>query len=270
MARDYAFFLGGADLEMMEIARLLRDRRTADPAYAMHAKPLPWGAGVSVYGDAAGAALARGETPVLVELRNDVGLPADRVIDVDHHGGRAGDDKPTSIEQVFALLGRPPRQWTRRLALVAANDRGYIPGLVAAGATPDEIAAIRAEDRAAQGITAEDETEAERAVAQWEQHCGGALTVVTLGHDRFAAVSDRLHRGLGGPGYASLLVLGRSEAQYDGSGDVIACLSRAVSDSWCGGALPERGFWGCRYRSLGVRSAPEARDFLLQLLSTAA
>ena len=260
------FFLGGADLEMVEIARLLRDRRPGDPVYAVHSRPLPWGVGVSAYGNATREALAHGATPVLIELHNDLALPADRIIEIDHHGDRAGAGRPTSIEQVFALLGRPPEQWTRRLALVAANDRGYIPGLIATGATPNEIVAIRAEDRAAQGITTAEEEEAARAVAAREQLGGGAITVVTLAHDRFAAVSDRLHRGLGGPGYAALLTLGAGEAQYDGSGAAIARLSGAVPGSWHGGALPERGFWGCRYASLGVADAAAARCRLLPLL----
>jgi hypothetical protein len=252
---------------MVEIRRLLGGRRPGDPAYVMHAKPLPWGAGVSAYGAAAPDTLARGETPVLIELRNDLGLPPDRIVEIDHHGERAGIDKPTSIEQVFALLGRPRGQWTRRLDLVAANDRGYIPGLLGAGASREEAAAIRAEDRMAQGITPADENAAAQAVERREELAGGALTLVELPHDRFAAVSDRLHRGLGGPGYEALLILGRSEAQYDGPGDVVVRLGAAVAGSWRGGSLPAHGFWGCRYEALGAGDAAGARRLLLPIIT---
>lgn len=265
-----AFFLGGADLEMVEIEKLLRDRQPSDPPYSLCAKRLPWGAGISAYRAEAEAALARGDMLVLVELRNDLNLPTDRIVEVDHHGERAGADKPTSIEQVYTLLGRPrPRASAarRRLELVIANDRGYIPGLLAARATPAEAAAIRAKDRRAQGITTAEEEAAAEAAARRQTLNDGDLTIVELPHDRFAAVSDRLHQGLGGPGYRSLLILGYSEAQYDGSGNVVARLSAAVPGSWCGGALPQRGFWGCRYASLGAADGAAARPRLLQMIA---
>ena len=149
----YRFFLGGRDLEMVEIRRLL-DRHAAG---RIEDKRLAWGAALSAYREELLAALARGETPVMIELADD--LLADlfdraRVIVVDHHGPLAGHDRPTSIEQVFALLGLPAAAWTRRLALVAANDRAHVAGMRALGATPDEIAEIRAADRAAQGVSA--------------------------------------------------------------------------------------------------------------------
>ena len=67
--------------------------------------------------------------------------------DIDHHNER--DHEPASIVQVAELLGVA---LTRREQLVAANDRGYIPALRAAGATDAEVADIRRADRAAQGV----------------------------------------------------------------------------------------------------------------------
>ena len=104
----YRFFLGGRDLEMVEIRRLL-DRHAAG---RIEDKRLAWGAALSAYREELLAALARGETPVMIELADD--LLADlfdraRVIVVDHHGPLAGHDRPTSIEQVFALLGSAGR-----------------------------------------------------------------------------------------------------------------------------------------------------------------
>ena len=71
-------------------------------------------------------------------------------IDVDHHGSRSGE--PASIIQVLSLLGIEP---SRKQLLIAANDSGFIPGIVAAGDSAAEIAEIRALDRATQGITPE-------------------------------------------------------------------------------------------------------------------
>ena len=150
------FFLGGRDLEMLEIRRLL-DRHAAG---RIEDKGLAWGAALSAYREELLAALSRGETPVLIELMDDL-PPAlfdrGRVIVVDHHGPLAGHDRPTSIEQVFALLGLPAAAWTRHLALVAANDRAHVVGMRALGATAQEIAEIRAADRAVQGVSAADE-----------------------------------------------------------------------------------------------------------------
>ena len=48
---------------------------------------------------------------VLVELDDDLGLSggpdAVRVVAIDHHGNRAGADRPTSLEQGFERLDRP-------------------------------------------------------------------------------------------------------------------------------------------------------------------
>ncbi len=62
---------------------------------------------------------------------------------------QASYDKPTSLQQIFALLGLSAERWTRWFALVAANDRGHIAEMVGLGATPEEIAQVRAADRAA-------------------------------------------------------------------------------------------------------------------------
>ena len=154
---DLVFFLGGHDLEMDTIRELL-ERRAAG---RWHDRGLAWGARASAYREEIEAALAAGETPVLVELEDDVGLDGRCVVIVDHHGESAGAERPTSLEQVFAWLALPPGEWTRWHELVAANDRGYIPALVEAGASIEEIREVRAADRGAQGIT-----EAEERAAQ--------------------------------------------------------------------------------------------------------
>lgn len=237
------FFLGGADLEMEAIAGLLA--RHAPGRYTD--KGLAWGAGISDYADDIRAALGRGETPVLVELADD--LPSDaidraRTIVVDHHGPRAGADRPSSLEQVFRLLGRPRHEWTREYQLIAANDIGHVAAMRALQppATAEEMREIRARDRRAQGLTEAEERAAEAAVA--ERAVTGRLTAVTVPGNRASAVADRMEPLLGGPGFDALMVAMADEMAVFADGDTIRWLSERVPGSWSGGALPGRGFWG--------------------------
>lgn len=143
--------LGGADLEMREIARLLR---AAGLGACIVDRRLRWGARASAVRREIAAALAGGGRAILVELTDDLPptWPRVRLYLVDHHGARAGRDAPSSIEQVYALIPphlRPP--WSRRRGLVVANDIGHIALMRLRGATPGEITRLRSEDRAAQG-----------------------------------------------------------------------------------------------------------------------
>lgn len=234
------FFLGGYDLEMLTIRELLEK---AAPG-RFHDKRLAWGARATEYKEEIGACLHRGETPVLVELKDDLDLPPGCVIVVDHHGARAGSDRPSSLHQVFDLLRLPLERWTHWFDLVAANDRGYIPALLEMGVTLEEIARIRAADRAAQGVTPDEEVEGGRALSQVETVMNGMLTLVRLSHTRTVAVTDRLEPTLGGPGYRNLLVISPRQVNFFGAGNLVVFLDRAFPRGWCGGALPERGFWG--------------------------
>ena len=247
------FFLGGRDLEMLEIRRLLE----AHAQGRFHDAGLRWGAKASAYAAAIEASLAAGDAPVLVELEDDLGIDPARKVVVDHHGPAAGAAAPTSLEQVHALLGLPPESLTRRQRLVAANDRGYIPALLEAGATRAEIAAIRAEDRAAQGVTASEEVEAEEAVRRAETRCGGRLTVVTSESGRVAPVADRLDAALGGPGCRNLLVVSPAEVSFSGEGRVVLALAEAHPEGWWGGSLPERGYWGASPAPEGLAALVE-------------
>lgn len=233
------FLLGGHDLEMLTIRELLH---THVPECFVD-KGLSWGARASDYRTEIEAALKAGRTPALVELADDMGLDGKAVI-IDHHGPLAGADKPTALHQVFDLLKLPPQVWTRRMELVAANDRGHIAGMLAVGATKDEIVAIRTADRAAQGITPQQEQQAAEAIASAETVCNGRLTIVRLPHNRTAAVADRLAPELGGAGYENLLVISPAEVNFFGAGPLVLLLDQAFPGGWYGGSLPERGFWG--------------------------
>lgn len=254
------FFLGGRDLEMVTIRDLLAERAPG----RWHDQGLAWGAKASAYDAEIEAARANGLVPVMVELEDDLGLTvggdAGSFIVVDHHGPRAGRDRPTSLHQVFALLEVEPAHWSRWFDLVAANDLGHIPAMTARGATPEEIRRVRAADRAAQGITAEQEAQAEQAAAAPQHLAGGLLTVVALPHDRTAAVADRLAPELGGPGCENLLILGPTSVHFFGAGELVLALDRTLPGGWYGGALPDRGFWG------HAVPVPDALAYLIGLL----
>lgn len=172
-------FLGGNDAEMNEIRQVLIQNgiETQD-------KNLGWGAKASAYAEEIAAAALSGKTVVTVELERDIELP-EGSIEVDHHGDRSSE--PASILQVLSLLGLEP---TRMQLLLAANDSGFIPAMLAQGATQEEVAAVRLLDRQAQGITPEQEAEAERAISVAETING--VTVVRMAHSKCATVTDRL------------------------------------------------------------------------------
>ena len=234
------FFLGGYDLEMITIRDLLAQE--APDRFYDHA--LLWGANASAYQDELRATLSDGWIPVLVELPDDIGLDPDTIIVVDHHGERAGKDRPTALHQVFDLLALPPERWTRWFDLVVANDSGYIPAMAALGASTEEMVRVRAADRAAQGITPEEDAQGQRAVDQATSMAEGRLTVVRLEHAHTATVTDRLHTELGGPGYENLLVISPDEVNVFGPGELVAALDAAFPGGWYGGSLPDRGYWG--------------------------
>jgi hypothetical protein len=233
------FCLGGHDLEMLTIKQLLEEN--AQPVLD---KQLNWGAAASAYSSEIEHALQQNITPVLIELQNDLKRNTEQIIFIDHHGSEAGEDQPTALHQVFELLCLPVQQWTRWFELVAANDRGYIPALQALKTSQAEIIQVRQADRCAQGISFADEIAAQEAIATMEIKADGALNVVYLNHSRTTAVVDALHPALGGVGYQNCLVVSLQELNFFGDGQCVQALAQAFPDSWYGGSLPTRGFWG--------------------------
>jgi len=262
--KNLVFFLGGADAEMVQI-----EKRLAEAGASFITKGLGWGAHASAYATEIVQASAEDKTIVLVELDNmsapktewspekvAVVLPEGTIV-VDHHGERAGE--PASILQVLNLLGIEP---TRLDLLIAANDSGFIPAMIAMGATPEEVAKVRLADRNAQGITPEMEAEAVRAISQAET--SGRLTVAHMSHSKTATVTDRLHKGAGGAGYDQLLVVsGDGEKNFFGDGKLCADLKEKF-EGWNGGSgLGTEGgnaFWG------GYPDATEVENFIREQL----
>lgn len=240
---NLVIFLGGYDAEMLAIADACREA-----GVTIADKHLGWGASASAYKEEIAQAISEGKQPVLVELTLDIELPASAIV-VDHHNENAG--KPASILQVLDLLGVEP---TRRQLLIAANDSGYIPAMLALGATPEEVAAVRLADRSAQGISSEQEREAERAIAAAEVVNG--VTIVKMAHSKTATVCDRLFNP--DKEQRLLILSGDGESNFFGNGELCKLLQGEDTGAktaegytiyshfggWIGGNLPQSGFWG--------------------------
>lgn len=145
---DFLFILGGADLEMVEIKRLLTANGFAE-GKNMADHHLAWGAKLSDYQ----SLFNDTQTFVGIELLQDIAPPA-HYINIDHHNENSF--KPSSLEQVVELLENDLKlkiEFTRDMQLIAANDKGYIPAMIQIGATPEEIADIRHRARETLEIT---------------------------------------------------------------------------------------------------------------------
>lgn len=245
MTARYAFFLGGHDLEMETIKRLLTTRCGDAVVYD---KGLGWGAKATDYANEIKRERRNGRRVVLIELITGIHSEDDSII-IDHHNERAGHSRPTSLEQVFDLLNLDrSKDWSRTFDLVSANDRGHISGMLALDppASESETEAIRRADRAAQGVTEQEERMAIEAISNAARLGGGKLTVVRCPHDRASVVADIIDSRLGGAGFENLLVMGPAEVDFFGTGTVVSWLAANHEGSWFGGDLPERGFWGAK------------------------
>lgn len=258
--KNYVIFAGGHDGEMTEITRVCREA-----GVEVIDKNLSWGAKVSDYTADIAKVVTVGKVPVLVELTLDAELPANAIV-VDHHNENAG--RPASLLQVLSLLGIEP---TRRQQLIAANDSGYIPAMLAMGATPEEVAEVRYADRAAQGITPEQEREAERAIAAAEVING--VTIIRMSHSKSSTVCDRLFQ----PGKEERLLIlsGDGESNFFGNGELCKLLQGENTGrkteqgypiyshfgGWIGGNLPQNGFWG------GYANQDEVLDYVVKFFA---
>jgi hypothetical protein len=196
------FLLGGYDLEMLTIRSLLEQHLEV-----FYDKELRWdNAWLSQYaeqleqfGDNAAYDIYGIE---LIEKNVDIPQNYHRL---DHHNDYS--QLPASIEQVASLLNVT---LTKEQQLIAANDKGYIPAMIALEAGDEEIAQIRKADRHAQGVTASDERLAEKAVE--ERQTVGGIIIVGSETSRFSPIADRLYP------YERLLIYTSEELMYYGEG----------------------------------------------------
>lgn len=134
------FLLGGFDLEMLTIRDVLI--REGIPFTDHH---LRWdNALLSSYLKEL-QEVKDGQMIYGIELREDVVPPACYRA-IDHHNGLSS--LPCALEQVMEILQLPMSRYEK---LVAANDKSYIPGMLALNASSEEIERIRLADRKAQG-----------------------------------------------------------------------------------------------------------------------
>lgn len=200
--RKTLFLLGGHDLEMCTIREIL-----ASHHYLYVDHQLGWAdSKLSNYREEIDQFYGKEPDGLIygIELENDIGLNTRHYISIDHHNEYA--DRVSALEQIVVLLQLPMnRMWN----LIAANDKRYIPGMEALGATKEEINTIRLLDRQAQGVTASDEHLAQKAIME-NLTKRGDLIIVKSFSSRFSPICDRLFP------YEKLLVFTDEEWMYYG------------------------------------------------------
>jgi len=223
--KDAVFLLGGHDLEMLEISKMLSSK-----GIRFYDENLKWdNAHLSKYSNR----LNDTDFFVGIELITDIKTPTHYLL-IDHHNENA--EKPSAIKQVAELFDIT---LTHYQLLVAANDKGYIPALEAMGATKDEIEYIRKRDRKAQGVTNEDELLGEKSIIE-NLTIKNGITVVKSLTSKFSTITDRLYT------CNKLLIYTDDELNYFGEG--ISSLTLAYDNlikqqkAYSGGG--EKGFFG--------------------------
>jgi hypothetical protein len=203
MRRPYFFLLGGQDLEMQEIRKLLESTGLKEGKDFID-KNLKWGAKLSEYTKN----FHHTRINVCIELTED-SIPPKRYLRIDHHNELTTNE--ASIEQIAKLLNMQLNRWQK---LVAANDKNFIPGMISIGASKEEIQEVRLADRKAQGATPLDELLAEQSISQNLQclNPSSQAFVIKSLTSKFSTITDRLYTT-----YQTLLVYSETEFTYYGT-----------------------------------------------------
>jgi len=241
--QNYVFFLGGYDAEMVAIKEILDEKRIS-----YFDKKLKWGAKLSEYKEEL-SKISENQIPVFIELNIDINYPERSKI-IDHHGGNAGKDKKTSIEQVAELLGV---ELNRKQLLISANDKNYIWGMIEIGATDEEIKEIRSLDKKAQGVTEEDEKNAELSIKHYLKRLSYDTVIIYSLTEKISPIIDRVYKY-----YRHIFIITPSdEINYSGTGQIVELLIKHYEKLketnqniyyWYGGNLPKRGYFGSNYK----------------------
>jgi len=187
-----AFLLGGCDLEMATIEKMLKRYNQV-----YFNKNLSWGAKLSDYEEI----LQKDYCFYAVELKEDITLPT-CYKRIDHHDDLS--DNPSSIEQIAEILGIELGKFEQAVAL---NDKGYIPLMKKHGLSENTIKHIRYLDRKFQGVTAEDEKNAENAIKNYKLFKG--IKVYFTESKNFSPICDRIDDN-------EYIIYNRKEAVYYG------------------------------------------------------
>lgn len=251
LTEDMFFLLGGHDLEMVEIRKLL-ESLSCQIGRDFLDFDLHWGATLSSYRKH----FHTERWNVGIELTEDIDRPA-RYIQIDHHNEI--QTRPSSIEQVADLLNVKLNRWQQ---LVAANDAGYIPAMLNIGATQDEILEIRRQDRACQGVTEEEEALAEKSVNELLRVEKGVAIVQAL-TSKFSPITDLLYGR-----YEQVVIYRFDELTYYGKNK--SALERNYSTwiqegiAYSGGGA--NGFWGIPSNKLSEEKILEIVSMIPRLV----
>ncbi len=246
--KNTIFLLGGHDLEMLEIRKILLSK-----GLRFYDENLCWdNAKLNQYSKEFNGT----DSFIGIELVADIEPPTNYLL-IDHHNENA--EKPSAIEQVAELLGI---MLTRDQQLIAANDKEYIPAMEAMGATKQEIADIRKRDREVQGATEEDERLGEQSIRE-NLSIEKGITVVKSRTSKFSTITDRLYP------CTRLLIYTDHELSYYGQG--ISQLVLAFGDlikqhkAYSGGG--ENGFFGISFKSLPTNELIETKNKMISIQS---
>ena len=214
--QQYHFLPGGYDLEMVTIKTILEQQ-----GIPFSDKQLRWGAKLSAYADV----LNDEDHFVGIELIEDIGQPKYYTL-IDHHNEFAHLN--SSLEQVAALLYI---NLDREKQLIAANDKGYIPAMIALEATQSEIDEIRQRDRKAQGVSEQDEQLAKESIAHYLVRSNEVIIVKSL-TPRFSTITDRLFP------FENLLIYNETTLTYYGRN------KQMLADHWANMIAKGKAFHG--------------------------
>jgi hypothetical protein len=243
----FIFLIGGMDLEMATIIGILD----------LHGlqyvnKKLSWGATLSAYE----AYFNDENTFVGIELTEDI-KPPKHYVCIDHHNEKS--HKPSSLQQIAVLL---ELTLNRDQLLICANDAGYIPAMEAMGASKEEIAAIRMEDRKQQGVTEEDERLAEVSIRE-NMIIQDELIVIKSLTSRFSAITDRLYP------YRNLLIYTDDSLTYYGAHikELVRSFSHLIKEGKAYNGGGDDGFFGISMKSLSPDTFIQLKDKLILSIS---
>lgn len=190
-------------------------------------------------------AMENGQEVYGIELQGN----SNGAINIDHHTYGEDDrrNSKSSIEQVADIL---EKELTLDEQFVSTNDKGYIPAMEELGKklkiNPKDlkeiIANIRMRDRETQGITSEQEAQAEEAIKKLgELKEKRNYISIDLPHSKTSTVTDRLYGK-----YDNLLVTSEDgETNFFGKTEIIKMLNERFPSGWSGGSLDQgSGYWG--------------------------
>jgi hypothetical protein len=240
------FFLGGHDAEMDTIKSILIENYIKPEN--INDKNLSWGAKVSDYKKEL-SQLKENQVPVLIELTPDIPYPENAHV-IDHHNELAGKDKKSSIEQIADLLTISLNRWQK---LISANDKDFIRGMRALGASQEEINIIRKMERDAQQITEEDIKLGLDSVKYYCKDINNDTIIINSLSDKSSPVLERLYE-LYEDRIKHIVIINRNGGFfYSGDGGRVLDLRNRYNSlignnpdvyMYYGGILPERGYFG--------------------------